>query len=85
MFDEPKTIEEARAYRYNCWAGNPNGWKYVEGRCAYSVWNNMLSYQCSRKNGKGVGGLYCGTHAKKVRPQNTVVPVPQQPTAPAVN
>uniref|UniRef100_A0A6H2A3R7 Uncharacterized protein n=1 Tax=viral metagenome TaxID=1070528 RepID=A0A6H2A3R7_9ZZZZ len=64
--DYPKTLEEARAYRYNQWAGNPKGWPYQGGRCAYEVWRNILGYQCSRKNGHGPSGLYCKQHAKKL-------------------
>lgn len=68
MFDTPKTIEEARAHRYNTWAGNPNGTRYREGFCAYEVHESgggCLFYQCRHKNGKGTNGLYCGIHAKK--------------------
>lgn len=84
MFHEPHTIEEARAYRYNCWAGNPNGRKYSEGFCAAECYDNLshIFYQCSRKNGKGINGLYCGIHAKKLRPQNNIEPAPQPTTAP---
>ena len=66
MFDYPKTKEEARKRRYNTWAGNPNGVRYQESKCAADVWRNHLSYQCARKPGKGPDGLYCGIHAKMV-------------------
>ena len=66
MFDCPKTLEEARKHRYGDWAGNPKGDPYQEGRCAYEVRRGWHFYQCSNKNGKGVNGLYCGIHAKKV-------------------
>ena len=67
MIDAPKTIQEAKQYKYNKWAGNPNGNRYREGECAYEVWSNVSSYQCSRKNGYGPNGLYCKQHAKKVK------------------
>lgn len=66
MFKQPKTLEEARDYRYNKWAGNPNGRKYVEGNCAAEIHVHRLFYQCSRKNGHGCNGLYCKQHAKKM-------------------
>lgn len=68
MLNAPKTLNEARAYRYNKWAGNPDGIPYEEGKCAYSCHcpTGFQFYQCTRKNGKGINGLYCGIHAKKV-------------------
>lgn len=67
MLYPPKTLEEARKYRYNRWGGNPQGTAYKEGFCAYSVYDAHLSYQCRHKNGKGINGLYCGIHAKRVK------------------
>lgn len=72
MFNPPLTLDEAKKYRYNTWAGNPKGTPYKSGRCAYSVWNNRLSYQCSKKAHTGPNSLYCGIHAKKVASQNTM-------------
>lgn len=70
MFHEPKTKEEAAKYRYGAWAGNPKGTAYDETKCAAEVWGGprgFTAYQCTKKNGKGTGGLYCGTHAKKCK------------------
>ena len=69
MFDVPKTVEDAKKRRYGQWAGNSMGSSYDETRCAYAVWvglGGMIESQCKNKNGKGVNGLYCGIHAKKV-------------------
>ncbi len=69
MFNPPKTIKEAKAYRYHKWAGNPNGRAYKEGFCSWQVWEvgrAITSHQCSRKNGHGPAGLYCRQHAKMV-------------------
>lgn len=69
MFNPPKTIEEAKAYKYNEWAGNPKGMPYREKECAYEVWpssGGFLPYQCSRKNGHGPAELYCKQHTKMV-------------------
>lgn len=68
--DAPKTIEEARAYRYNKWAGNPKGSKYQEGRCAMAVWVKWMHRQCSRKAKEGPGNLYCKAHARKFPSEN---------------
>lgn len=67
MLTEIKTIEDARKYRYNNWAGNPKGYKYEEGYCAEEIADSggWMYYQCRKKNGKGLNGLFCGIHAKK--------------------
>ena len=69
MIDAPRNLEQAMAFRYGSWGGKPTGYKYDESCCAYEVMNKSsdLSRQCMRKNGKGVAGLYCETHAKMVR------------------
>ena len=71
MMIQLKTLEEAKAYKYHQWAGNPNGRTYKVGFCAYEVWENMFSYQCSRKNGYGLNGLYCKQHSKKITPNSS--------------
>lgn len=65
----PKTLEEARLYKYGCWAGNPRSLQYVEGRCACEVAyrGGWRWCQCSRHNGHGPGGLYCKQHAKQLQ------------------
>ena len=65
----PKTIEEATAYRYTEWAGNQDGTEYDPKRCAYEVWpsSRWLPAQCLRKNGYGPDHLYCKQHAKKLK------------------
>ena len=67
MLNPPKTLEEANRYKYNVWAGNPKGRAYNKNNCAWEVWDNMLSYQCSRKNGHGPNNLYCKQHAKIIK------------------
>jgi len=64
MLHRPHTLEEARKYRYGCWAGAPKGHPYREGKCAAEVCRDYIFHQCSRKNGYGPGGLYCKQHAK---------------------
>jgi len=66
MFNPPKTREEAEKYRYNQWAGNPNGWKFNPKQCAYEACCNFDFYQCSRPSGHGPDGLYCKQHARMV-------------------
>lgn len=68
--DAPRTLEEAKQYRYHKWAGNPEGNPYRLEDCAYEVWpadRMLFAYQCQRKNGYGPKGLYCKQHAKKVK------------------
>jgi len=64
---EPKTLEEAKAKRYGTWAGSPDGNAYDPDQCAYEVYSAWGFYQCSRKNGHGINGLYCKQHAKMVK------------------
>lgn len=61
------TKNEAEAYRYNKWAGNPKGTAHKTGFCAEEVPDKVTwgTYQCSRKNGYGPDGLYCKQHAKR--------------------
>lgn len=69
MLDRPKTLAEARSYRYHVWAGNKRGTAYAEGRCSQAVFGRGLSFarehQCKRNNGHGTAGLYCKQHAKE--------------------
>ena len=61
----PLTLEQARAKRYNVWAGNSNGLPYRPGYCAEEVTKNergALPYQCARKVREGQ--VYCGQHKK---------------------
>jgi hypothetical protein len=54
--------------RYGDWAGNPRGNAEDPARCIEEVWEprgGMRAYQCTRKRGKGLDGLYCGIHAKR--------------------
>lgn len=70
MLDVPRTLEEAKQYRYHKWAGNPEGDPYRVGDCAFEVWGQgygISCWQCLRKNGYGPDGLYCKQHAKKVK------------------
>ena len=64
MLEFIKTLEEARKCKY----GFDEGWSYQEGYCAFHVLgkSGKFSYQCSRKNGHGVNGLYCKQHAKYI-------------------
>lgn len=73
MIDYPKTIEEARKYRYAIQTLNPAGEPYREKYCAYEVmFGGSLHYylQCSRMNGYGLSGLYCKQHAGMIIWQN---------------
>lgn len=57
-----KTIEEIKNYRYGFKGIN----KRDESKCAAEVWGgHWHCFQCSRKPGHGLGGLFCKQHAKK--------------------
>ena len=60
----PKNLREANAYRYNRWAGNPDGDEYRNCYCAAEVIEGFEYRQCSRKDGHGPQHHYCRQHAK---------------------
>jgi hypothetical protein len=66
--NRPKTLDEARKYRYGQWAGNEKGHAFDPGCCAYELYRGWLPSQCSRKPGTGPGGIFCAQHAKKAGP-----------------
>ena len=68
MIDYPKTIEDAKKYKYGVWGGSPKGRSYKEGFCAFKIWRQGAWHpaQCSRKNGYGINNLYCKQHSNKV-------------------
>lgn len=65
--DYPKTLEEAQAYRYNKWGGNPDGDDYDINYCAYEVLDKISRHfhQCWREPQKDYD-LFCWQHAKQV-------------------
>lgn len=53
--------------KYGSWAGDPDGALPDPARCVVKVWsiqNFGVSYQCTRKRGRGPRGLFCKQHAK---------------------
>lgn len=65
MISPPKTLAQARKYRYNTWGGNPLGNQYREGYCAENVHDGGrggMFHQCTRKATTGPSKLFCGQH-----------------------
>jgi hypothetical protein len=60
---------------YGKWAGNPEGIKEDVKCCVAEISSDFHFVQCSRKRGKGPGGLYCGIHANMIK-RNKYVYVP---------
>ena len=67
MFHEPKTKEEAAAYRYGKGAGNSFGNGYEHGKCAAEVTDGWTYRQCSKKPEHGPDALYCKMHEKMLK------------------
>ena len=68
MLSPPRSLEEAQKLTYGAEAK-----PYRPNRCAWSVshkagFNKPRSVeQCDQRNGRGVGGLYCGLHSRAVK------------------
>lgn len=62
----PQTLEEAKAWRYGKWGGNPQGKACVPGMCIASVTDHFTSigHQCYRPIAKQVSDRYCKQHAR---------------------
>ncbi len=68
MIGYPKTIEEAKEYRYGIRIQSPAGEPYHKEHCAYEIaFDFHYHLQCSRKKGHGPGSLYCKRHAKIIK------------------
>jgi len=70
MFNSPKTLEEAKKLTYGKKWGIKRIKHYDDKYCAYAVSEGRRTHtwwQCSRKPGHGVAGLYCRQHAKLVK------------------
>ena len=64
MINPPKTLTEARRYRYFEFA---DGYTFNPDFCAYAIGNGRYrGAQCAKLHGHGPGGLYCPGHAKMV-------------------
>jgi hypothetical protein len=66
MLSAPKTLLEAKSYKYSVWAGNSKGLPYKPEKCAYEIFRDYVGRQCARSNGHGPENLYCKQHAKMV-------------------
>jgi len=66
--ERPRTLKEARRYRYGVWAGNLDGDEYDPARCAYEARyksiRGLRGQQCSRVLLAPPGYLYCLQHAR---------------------
>jgi len=60
MMDIIESLDEAKKQMYGRVFGKNT--PYKPGKCVYGVFKDYRTEQCSHKNGKGPGGLYCGIH-----------------------
>lgn len=64
MINPPKTLAEARRYRYFEFA---DGYAFNPDCCAYAIGSGRYrGAQCSKRPSFGAGGLYCSGHAQKI-------------------
>ncbi len=63
---QPKTKAALLKHRYGTTYKNPKGQAYDPNQCGWIVYEQRtpnLNWQCSRKNGCGINGLWCASHA----------------------
>jgi hypothetical protein len=62
-----ETIESIKARKYECFMEDHEPKPWTPGRCAGFAGSGSLAqhlFRCKRKDGHGLGGLFCSQHAK---------------------
>ena len=60
----PETIEEIKSRKYECFIEDHEPKPWTPGRCADYAGRSLHLMRCKRKDGYGIGGLFCKQHAK---------------------
>lgn len=61
------TVDQIKARQYECFMEDHDAKPWTPGRCAGYAGRGSLAlhlFRCKRKDGHGIGGLFCKQHAK---------------------
>jgi hypothetical protein len=64
---KPETVEKIKARRYECFMEDHDSKPWTPGQCAGYAGRGSLAthlFRCKRKDGHGIGNLFCFRHAK---------------------
>ena len=64
MVDENTVIERIKTRRYECFFEDIEDKPWTPGRCADYAGRGLHLMRCKRRDGYGVGGLFCRQHSK---------------------
>jgi hypothetical protein len=62
--NQPLTVEQIKARRYECFIEDHPTKPWTPGQCAGFAGRGLNLFRCKRKDGHGIGGLFCKQHAK---------------------
>jgi hypothetical protein len=62
--DYKLTIEGVKGRKYECFIEDHESLSWTPGRCADYAGRGVHLMRCKRKDGHGLGGLFCKQHAK---------------------
>ena len=63
-----ETIEQIKQRRYECFIEGHEPLSWSSGRCADYAGRGLHLMRCKRKDGRGLGALFCAQHAKNHPP-----------------
>lgn len=61
----PETVERIKARKYECFIEDHEPKPWTPGRCAGYAGRGVHLMRCKRKDGHGLGALFCRQHAKQ--------------------
>lgn len=61
---EPETVEKIKDRKYECFIEDHEPLPWTPGRCAGYAGRGVHLMRCKRKDGWGIGGLFCAQHMK---------------------
>jgi hypothetical protein len=59
-----KAIDEIKSRHYECFIEDHESKPWTPGQCAGYAGRTLHLMRCKRKDGNGIGGLFCKQHAK---------------------
>lgn len=64
---KPPTVDEIKLRQYECFMEDHEPKRWTPGQCAGFAGSGSRAlhlFRCKRKDGHGIGGLFCAQHAK---------------------